>query len=126
LTNFAHDIAYAYAEGLASGGWRVEVTTVSPQAPTNLSDYSLMVLCWPIYDLNPGPSITNYVHRIGNLQGINSTVITVGGGIDPLNASAAMNKSVQNANGTIIQSLTMFRSQRNLDAIRAEASKIVP
>jgi hypothetical protein len=85
-----------------------------------------MVLCWPIYDLNPGPSITNYVHRIGNLQGMNTTVITVGGGIDPLNASAAMNKSVQNANGTIIQSLTMFRSQRNLDAIRAEASKIVP
>jgi hypothetical protein len=126
LTNFAHDIAYAYADGLAPSGWRVEVTTVSPQAPTNLSGYSLMVLCWPIYDLNPGPSITNYVHRIGNLQGINSTVITVGGGIDPLNAAAAMNKSVQNANGTIIQSLTMFRSQRNLDTIRAQASKIVP
>jgi hypothetical protein len=57
---------------------------------------------------------------------MNTTIIIIGGGIDPLNASAAMNNTVQNANGTIIQSLTMFRSQRNLDAIRAQASKIVP
>lgn len=127
LTNFAKDVACAYADGLVSSGWRVEVTTVSQQAPTDLPEYSLLVLCWPIYDLNPGSSITNYVHRIGNLQGINTTIITVGGGIDPLNASEAMNNTVHSADGTIIQSLTMFRSQRNLAVlISAEASKITP
>ena len=114
LSSFTKDVAYAYANGLVSSGWRVEVTTVSPQAPTDLSQYSLLVLCWPIYDLNPAPTITNYVHRIGNLQGINTTILTIGGGINPFDSSAAMNKIVQDAHGTIIQSLTMFRSNHNL------------
>ncbi len=126
LTSFTKDIAYAYADGLVSSGWRVEVTTASQQAPTDLSKYSLLVLCWPLYDLNPAPTITNYIHRVGNLQGINTTIIKVGGGIDPFNTSATMNNTVQSANGSIVQSLTMFRSQRNLPAISAEASKLTP
>ena len=31
LSPFAHDIAYAFANGLASSGWRVEIATASPQ-----------------------------------------------------------------------------------------------
>lgn len=126
LTDFAKNITYTYADGLASSGWRVDIATASPQAPTNLSSYSLLVLCWPIYDLNPGPTITNQIHRIGNLNGINTTIIAIGGGIDPLNAPKAMTKTVQDANGTIIQSLTSFRSQHNQDAILEDASKITP
>lgn len=45
---------------------------------------------------------------------------------DPLNALKAMNKTVQDANGTIIQSITSFRSSHNQDVIREEASKITP
>lgn len=126
LTDFAKNITYTYAEGLASAGWHVDIATASSQAPTNLSNYSLLVLCWPIYDFNPGPTITNHIQRIGNLNGINTVIIAVGGGLDPLNAPATMNKIVVDANGTILQSLTSFRSQHNQDALREDASKITP
>ena len=126
LTDFASNVTYTYAEGLASKGWRVEIATASPQAPTNLSNYSLLVLCWPIYDLNPGPTITNQIHRIGNLNGIDTVVIAIGGGINPLDAPGAMNREVGNANGTIVQSLTWLRSQHNMDKLTEEANKITP
>jgi hypothetical protein len=34
----------AFSEGLVSNGWRVEVTTASKEAPTDLSGYDLLVL----------------------------------------------------------------------------------
>jgi hypothetical protein len=80
LTTFTKDVASAYTDGLVSSGWQAELTTASQEAPSNLSKYSLLVLCWSIYDFNPAPTITNYLHRIENLNGINTTIITVGGG----------------------------------------------
>jgi len=126
LTSFTKDVASAYADGLVSSGWQVELTTASSQAPSDLSKYSMLALCWPIYDFNPAPTLTNYIHRVGNLNDINTTIITVGGGIDPLNTPATMNKTVQDANGQVIQQLTMFRSNRNMIEITQQASNIYP
>jgi len=126
LTDFAQNITYTYAEALETRGWRIEIATASPKAPTNLNAYSLLVLCWPIYDLNPGPTITNHLNRIGNLNGIDTVIITISGGLDPLNAKDAMNKNVGDANGNIIQSLSSSRSNRNLDYLREEAAKLTP
>jgi hypothetical protein len=126
LTDFAHNVSYSFAKGLASSGWRVEIATASPEAPINLSNYSLLVLAWPIYDFNPGPTVTHCIDRIGNLNGINTVIITIGGGLDPLNTPNTMSKIVQNANGTVIQSLTSFRSQHNQDMLQEEAGKITP
>jgi flavorubredoxin len=126
LTSFTKDVASAYVDGLVSTGWQVELTSASKQAPSDLSKYSLMVLCWPIYDLNPAPTITNYLQRVGDLNGLNTTIITVGGGLDPLNAPAAMNKIVQDTHGSIIQSLTMYRSNRNMTQLTEQASIIKP
>lgn len=126
LTDFSHNITYTYADALTANGWRVEVVTASQQAPTDLSHYSLLTLIWPIYDLNPGPTITNYVQRLGNLNGINTTIISICGGMDPLNAHATMNKIVQDANGTIVQSLTSTRGQHNLAELRQAAAILTP
>jgi flavorubredoxin len=126
LTDFARNITYTYANGLAAKGWRVEIATASPQAPTNITKYSLFTLVWPIYDLNPAPTITNQIQRIGNLNGTKTAIIAIGGGMDPLNASSNMNKIIQDANGTIVQSLTSYRSQRNLDALSGGASELAP
>ncbi len=122
LTDYARNITYTYAEALASNGWRVEVATVSSQAPTDLSKYSLLVLSWAIYDFNPAPTVTNQLHRIGNLNGIQTVIITIGGGLNLLNAPASMNKIVQDANGTIVQSITCYRSQHNQAQLADEAS----
>lgn len=126
LTDFARNITYTYANALAASGWRVEIATASPQAPTNITKYSLLALVWPIYDLNPAPTITNQIHRIGNLNGVNTAIVAIGGGIDPLNAPAAMNKIVQDTNGTVVQSLTSFRSQHNIDTLAEKAAELTP
>ena len=126
LTDFAKNITYSFADGLASAGWQVDVATASPQAPTNLSNYSLLVLTWPIYDFNPGPTITNHIQRIGNLNGINTVVVVVAGGMDPLNAQGNMDKIVQNANGTVLETLQAFRGGNAWQTMQQEASKITP
>ncbi len=126
LSDFAKNITYTYAETLADNGWRVEVATASPQAPADITKYQLLVLSWAIYDFNPAPTITNQIHRIGNLNGINTVIITIGGGINPFNAENSMHKIVQDANGTVVQSLMSLRSQRNLDVLQAEAGKLAP
>ncbi|MGD6850652.1 MAG: flavodoxin family protein [Candidatus Bathyarchaeia archaeon] len=126
LTDFARNITYTYAQALAAGGWRVEVATASTQAPTDLSKYSLLVLSWAIYDFNPAPTITNQLHRIGNLNGMDTVIIAIGGGLDPLNAPANMNKTVQDANGTVVQSLTSYRAQHNQAELTEEAAKLKP
>jgi hypothetical protein len=105
--------------------WRVEIATTSPKAPTGISDYSLLVLCWPIYDFNPGPTITSQIHRMGNLQGVNTVIVVVAGGLDPLNASTNMNNSVHDANGTVTQMIKAFRGNHNLD-LQGQASNITP
>ena len=124
LTDYTENITYTYAEALAANGWRVEVTTASSQAPADLTKYSLLVLCWAIYDFGPAPTITNYIHRIGNLNGISTVVIVLGGGLDPFNAKEAMIKTVENADGNIVQTLTAYRNNRDFSQLRSEAAKL--
>ena len=126
LTSYANDVAHNFAEGLAGNGWRVEIATASPQAPTNLSNYRLLTLIWPIYDLGPGPTIANHVKRIGDLQGIDTAIITIGGGIDPFDAVSAMRRTVEDANGTIRASMIIFRGGGFAEKALNVAAAIMP
>ncbi len=126
LTSFAHDIAYSFTEGLISNNWRVEIATVSPKAPTQLTKYNLLVLCWPIYDLNPGPTIANYIKRIGNFQGTNTIIITAAGGLDPFNCQTAMARAIQQANGTVSNSFKAFRGGTVIEDMRIAGGTILP
>lgn len=126
VTDYARNITYTYAEALAAAGWRVEIATPSPQAPTDISKYQLLVLGWAIYDLNPAPTITRQINRIGDLNGVDTAIIIMGGGIDPLNVKTQMNRIVEDANGSVIQTVAAFRSQRNLGLLQEEAIKLAP
>lgn len=126
LTGFSHDIAYTFADRLASNGWRVELTTVSSQAPTNITQYEVLVFVWPIYDLSPGPTITNYIQRIGDLQGKDTVIVTVGGGINPLNAQDTMKQIILDKNGVIKEAVTIFRGGNFTDKADQTASQIFP
>lgn len=99
LSSQTKDISYAFADGLASGGWRVEITTASSQAPSDLSNYSLLVLAFPIYGGAPGTAAVRYVDRLGNLEGIHTVIIDV-----PASENA-MKQKVQAENGTVIETL---------------------
>ena len=126
LSEYAKNVTYTYAEALASIDWRVEIATASPLAPTEITKYSLLVLGWAIYDFNPAPTITNQINRIGNLNGINTTIIILGGGLDPLNVKEAITKTVRDANGTITQIFTAYRSQRSPTLLQTKAAEIAP
>jgi hypothetical protein len=126
LTSFSHDVAYSFADGLVSNDWKVDIATASPQAPIQISKYDLLVLCWPIYDLSPGPTIANHLKRIGGLQGIDTVLVTLGGGIDPLKCAGTIAGIVQNANGTVRESLTAFRGGTAISDVREAGSKILP
>jgi len=113
ISNFQRRMAHAFAEGLVSSGWRVEITTVSTQAPTDVSGYSLLVLGWPTYWFNPSLPVRKYLSRIGDIEKKNTVIICTAAG-SPLNSCETMKNLVQAANGKIVKSLTLFTLRPNM------------
>jgi hypothetical protein len=75
LSSGPKDASYAIGNGLASSGWRVEITTASPEAPSNLSDYRLLVIVFPVYGARPGEAATRYIANIGDLHQIPTIIV---------------------------------------------------
>lgn len=112
LSSFMKDIVYAFADGLVENGWRVEITTASSQAPTDLSGYSLLALGSPVYADGPSPTIKRHVERIGDLTGIDTVLLVTSGGSDG-GAEAAMQQTVEEHNGAVELVLSLFNSVPN-------------
>jgi len=131
LTGFPRDISNSFANGLASSGWRVEITTASSQAPSDLSKYDFLVLAFPIYAGSPGKAVVRYVDRIGDLHGVQTIIIALAAG-SPGDSVNTMKQKVEAANGTFMESLTLFSITPNegngsaTDIAREAGSKIAP
>ena len=111
LSSFMKDVTYAFADGLVENGWRVEITTASSEAPTDLSDYSLLVLGSPAYGGNPSPSIKRHLERIGDLQGIDTVILVTSGGNST--ADETMQQDVEEYNGTVTTVVEVFTQEPN-------------
>jgi hypothetical protein len=107
LTSFSKDVAFAFADGLVENDWRVEVTTPSIEAPTDLSKYSLLVVVSNTYAFTPDAPTTRQLERIGNLSGIQSVLITLGAG-SAQESKRSLENMIQARNGTIIESLLLY------------------
>ena len=118
LSSGPKDAAYAFAAGLESGGWRVEVTSASPEAPSDLSDYKLLALSYPIYGGSPGETITRYADRLDDMHQIHTVTIDCrwSNAIENI-----MKQKVETQNGTVIQ--TLLAGKSDLGQI---AGQIVP
>lgn len=112
ISNFQEKMTLAFVDGLISNDWRVEITTASSQTPTDLSSYDLLVLGSPNYGGNPAQPVINYLNRVGDLGGMDTVIITTGGGLGTESADI-MAKSVQEANGTIIKILILSNQAPN-------------
>jgi hypothetical protein len=112
LTSFSHDIAYAYADGLVSNNWRVEIATSSTQAPTNLSKYDLLVILSNTYAFTPDKPTIRQIERIGDLSRIQTVLITLGAG-SAQESKQSLESIVNASNGDIVQSLLLYSMAPN-------------
>ena len=127
FSSFPRDVTYAFADGLASSGWRVELTTASPQAPSDLSKYSLLALTYPVYGGTPGTAIVNYVNNISSLNGVDTVIIACGGG-DSGESVEPLKQQVQAANGTFYDMLALSNqdSSSAMEKATQAGSSIIP
>jgi hypothetical protein len=127
FSSFPRDASYAFADGLASSGWRVEITTASSQAPSDFSKYSLLTLAYPVYGGTPGTAVVNYVNRVSDLNGINTVIIACGGGDSGENVNPPLKQQVQAANGTFFKGLSLSNQNSSaMESARQARSNITP
>jgi flavorubredoxin len=123
---FPKGVSYAFADGLASNGWRVEITTASSEAPSDLSKYSLLTLSYPVYGGTVGTAIVRYVDRIRDLAGVNTVIIACGGG-DSGESIIPLKQQVEAANGTFYDSLALSNGNSTaLESAQQAGSSITP
>ena len=111
LTDFQRKVSYAFAEGLTFNGWRVDLTTASPQAPTVLSSYDLLVVGGPTYYWMPARPIRKYVKRL-DLGGRRVVTIITGMGAGT-GSSAKMQQDVREAHGDLLRALLLYKMAPN-------------
>ncbi len=113
-SDFQKDVSTAFAEGLVSNDWRVEMTTASSQAPGDISGYDLLVLGGPIYFSRPSRPISSYLSRLGNLKGKPTVTINTAMGPDR-RSNSIMTKQIEKANGDLLNDLLLCTVASNED-----------
>ncbi|MCW4023877.1 MAG: hypothetical protein NWF01_02440 [Candidatus Bathyarchaeota archaeon] len=122
------DYSYAFAEGLAASNWKVEITTASPQAPSDLSKYSLVTFAFPVYGGTAGTAVVSYINRIGDLGGVDTVILACGGGDVKENLNPPLKQQVQDANGNFYKGLSLSAqdSSGSMQIIQQTTSSITP
>ena len=104
----------AFVASLEANGWRVETSTASAQAPSNLAAYDLLVLSGPIYGFAPSRPLRSYLRRLGDLHGKPTVAILTGMGAGE-RADSIIKTDVQRANGELVASLLLYSMKPNED-----------
>jgi hypothetical protein len=93
-------------------GWRVEITTPSIEAPTDLLKYDLLVITSNTYGFNPDVPTTRHLKRIGDLKGIQTVLITLGAG-SAEDSQRSLENLVEKQNSSILESLLLYSMAPN-------------
>ena len=113
-SDFQGKVFAGFAEGLVANGWRVEMTTPSSQAPTDLMGYDLLILGGPTYGFAPNRPIQRYLSRLGDLGGKPTVTIITALGMGE-RSTEMMQRLVQEANGNLIKALILYKARPNDD-----------
>ena len=111
-SDFQRRVFAGFAEGLVSNGWRVEMTTPSPQTPADVTGYDLLVLGGATYGFKPNQPIQNYVRRLGDLGGKPTVTIITALGMGE-RSPRIMEQLVRQANGNLAQALVLYKVRPN-------------
>lgn len=124
FSSFTKDAIYALGDGLVENGWRVEITTASDKAPTDLAKYSLLVLGSPVYGGSPSASIERHLVRIGDLKEIESVGVVTSGGINA-GAEDAMHQLIEEYNG-VVKTVLSMQTGDSLDVAEQTGKEVFP
>jgi hypothetical protein len=112
ISSFQYSVTHAFAEGLASQGWRVEMNTVGEHISPDLSAYDLLAVGGPVYRFSASVPVTQLLSRVGDLQGIATVGITTAAGSGP-EASEMLKKAIEQANGNVVANLNIYQLAPN-------------
>jgi hypothetical protein len=112
FTDFTDRVARAFGEGLSEAGWRVELTTASSNAPTDLSGLDLLVLTAPVYWYAPALPIQRYVRRLGGLGG-KAVAILLTAAVSGDRALRVAERLVTDAHGSPVTTRLFFTWRQN-------------
>ncbi len=112
ISGFESGVADAFARGLITNNWHVEVTTASSQTPTDLSGHSLLVLSSPIYGGEPSIPMQSYLTRLESLEGERVAVVLTGAGTGD-EALQWMQSKITSMRGDEILSLVVYSMSPN-------------
>ena len=131
FTSFTKDVSFAFADGIILNNWIIEITTPSPQAPTTISNYDLLIVAAPVYGFGPTPTLSRHIDRIGDLQEIKTSIIITAAG-SPGNAVETMREIIEQNNGKVESQIVLFSLAPNesdksaVDLSKEAGSKIFP
>ncbi|MBN1260155.1 MAG: hypothetical protein JXB35_05695 [Anaerolineae bacterium] len=114
----------AFAESLADNGWRVELTTASPEAPTNVVDYELLVLGAPTYLGRPAGRIHRYLREAGDLMGQPTVLIVSGAGLSRTPATT-LERWTAGAGGLVVKTLEIWTLASNAPLYGADSPDVI-
>jgi hypothetical protein len=115
LSDFQARVSRAFARGLAQGGWRVELVTVSVTAPADLTSYDLVALGGPTYWWAPARPLQRYIGRLGDLHGKPSVVLLTGAGATE-RSQRMLEELIRAHHGTLVASHVYFTMAPNREA----------
>jgi hypothetical protein len=107
---FQPSIQRAFAEGLQSQGWQVDITTASKATPADLSPYSLLILGVPSYNWKPARPILDYLNRLRDLNGKPVVLVVSGGGMTE-RCMRVLRQRVAEAHGQVMQPVEAWTSR---------------
>jgi len=100
------------AEALADGGWRVELTTASRQAPSDVAAYDLIVPGAPAFNGGPARPVLDWVSRAEGLAGKAVVLVVSGGGVTG-SAMRRLRRAVEAKGGRVREGLEIWTTAPN-------------
>lgn len=107
-------VTTAFTAALAENGWRVDQVTPSPDAPSDVGPYDLLVFGGPTYYWSPPRPLTKYVRRLGDLQEKPVAIIMTSAGAGE-RCLRLMRQLVERQQGSVRSALMLFVLRPNRD-----------
>jgi hypothetical protein len=111
-SGFHTAVQRAFAEGLISRGWRVDLVTAGPGAARAITDVDLLVLGAPVYNFRAARPLLDYIDGLPSLAGPPVVLVLSGGGMTDA-AMDHLQRRVARAGGRVVAAYEIWTGRPN-------------